>query len=351
MFDAEPNLNPITTAFSFHTLLYTVLFNTVIAVLLTLAGVEGSFWHTLLFSQCIGLSICACVATVWRVVKTRGAMISAVALLLALFTGAAAGTLIGSMIAGIPRQMYTLTNLLPIVGFSMLFGLMATYFFHSRHKIAESIQIIQHERLKRLSSEKQALEADLKRLQAQIEPHFLFNTLSNIVSLIDTDAPKARAMLIDLIQYLRITLSRTREKETTLGKEIELVRAYLEIFKIRMGDRLSFRIDICETLREIPLPPMLLQPVVENALLHGIDPKIEGGCITISARDDARRLKISISDTGVGMAAHQPTGLGLTNIKKRLAQIYGEEGRLIITENQPCGVTVIIEIPLILNGK
>jgi sensor histidine kinase YesM len=232
-----------------------------------------------------------------------------------------------------------------IMGYGILFGLIVTPFFFSRKRLADTMAMAQEERLKRLSSEKLAVEADLKRLQAQIEPHFLFNTLSNILSLMDTDLAKAKSMQLDLIRYLRTSLGRTRNQETTLQQEVELIQAYLDIFKIRMGERLEYEIDIPATLLDHPLPPMLLQPLVENAIIHGLEPKIDGGKITLSATMNKDILEIDIADTGNGLCPQHRPGVGLANVKKRLAQLYGEKGRLIIRKNQPRGVLVQITVP------
>lgn len=161
----------------------------------------------------------------------------------------------------------------------------------------------------------------------------------------DTDPVNAKTMQMDLIRYLRTALGRTRDQETTLGQELELIRAYLDIFKVRMGERLQYAIDVPEPLTGQPLAPVLLQPIVENALLHGLAPKIDGGHIHIIVVTDGRSLKIEISDNGIGMADHQQPGVGLSNVKARLAQLYGSQGRLVIKETQPCGVTVVVEVP------
>jgi len=204
---------------------------------------------------------------------------------------------------------------------------------------------IREERLKRVTTQKQAAETRLRLLQAQIEPHFLFNTLSNIVSLIETDVEKGKSMLIDLTQYLRAALSKTRSDRVTLGQELELIKAYMQIYKVRMGDRLKFTVAIPDTLEEIKFPPMLIQPLVENSIKHGLEPKIEGGEITISACRTNQSVQIRIADTGLGLANMSEKGMGLTNISQRLESIYGNRGLLILEENEPQGLTAIIEVP------
>jgi LytS/YehU family sensor histidine kinase len=182
-------------------------------------------------------------------------------------------------------------------------------------------------------------------LQAQIEPHFLFNTLSNILSLLDSDLEKGKSMLTDLIQYLRTTLSKTRNDTTTIDGEMEIIRAYLNIFKIRMGDRLQYHIDIPDNIKDIPFQPMLIQPLVENSIRHGLEPEIQGGEIWIRGTPDGDILRIEITDTGAGLYENSHPGMGIENIRERLKSLYGDKGRLILKENQPSGVKAILEVP------
>ena len=259
-------------------LLYTSVFNTVIAVLLTTVGFGGTFIQTLIFSQCIGLSICTAVMTTLRCLGPRTLTGRLALFLVATAAGSAVGAVIGSAAAGLSPAVFVrqYAFFLQVVGVSMIFGFAVSYFFYSREQLAVSAEKIRDERIKRLSLEKQALGAELKLLQAQIEPHFLFNTLSNILSLMDTDADKAKTMQMDLIKYLRRSLHRSRKERTELGDELDLIRAYLDIYKGRMGDRLRYAIDIPEPLKRLPFPPMLMQPLVENAVIHGLEPTVRG---------------------------------------------------------------------------
>ena len=331
-----------------RTLLYTTLFNTAIAVLLTVIGFGHSFGHTLLFSQCIGMTICLFVLAAWSAARTRGSGVRTALLGLALTLGALCGTALAAGLLGAPGDRAAINSRLmwQIVGISLFFGAIITHFFYTREQLAATAQLAQEERLMRLSSEKLALEASLQRLQAQVEPHFLFNTLSTIISLMEGDPARAKTMQLDLIRYLRTTLGRTQAAETTLGQEIALTRAYLDIFSVRMGERLQYAIEVPEALQALPLPPMLLQPIVENALLHGLEPKITGGRIRIRAARQQGQLVITVSDTGRGLDRQKGPGVGLTNVRERLARLYGNEGRLTITENETGGVTAVIEIPL-----
>ena len=226
-----------------------------------------------------------------------------------------------------------------------MFGSIITYFFSSREQIAESQAQIQEEKIKRLTSEKKAAEANLKLLQAQIEPHFLFNTLSNVLSLLDTNPNKGKSMLVDFIQYLRASLTKIREEKATLGQEMEMIRAYLSIFKVRMGHRLKYKIDLPEHLEAISFPPMLIQPLVENAIKHGLEPKVDGGEILIRGIEKDGILRLEIVDTGMGFKAERESGMGLSNIRERLFSLYGNKGRLILEENSPQGLKATIEVP------
>jgi len=152
-------------------------------------------------------------------------------------------------------------------------------------------------------------------------------------------------MLEDLIHYLRSSLSKTREKTSTIGHEVEIIRAYINIFKVRMGDRLRYNINVPESIKDFPFPPMLVQPLVENAIKHGLEPRIEGGEISFSAEEEGGILRFEISDTGLGFNENGEIGVGLSNVKERLQSLYGDKGRLILEENQPSGLKAIIEIP------
>jgi LytS/YehU family sensor histidine kinase len=184
-------------------------------------------------------------------------------------------------------------------------------------------------------------------MQAQVEPHFLFNTLASVDHLIETDPPTASKMQKNLIQYLRAALPQMREGSTTLGKEIQLCRAYLEILKFRMEDRLQYAVTVPQGLMSAQFPPMMLQSLIENSIKHGLEPKAEGGAITISADIVNGRLRVTVADTGLGFAAaSQPgTGVGLSNVRERLAALFGGRARLSIDANHPSGTIVTIDVP------
>ncbi|WP_269533940.1 sensor histidine kinase [Chitinimonas sp. BJYL2] len=219
-----------------------------------------------------------------------------------------------------------------------------------RAKQSAAEAALAQERQRTIDAERRALEAQLRMLQAQIEPHFLYNTLGNAVGLIDPAPDKARILLERLIDYLRSTLSASREDTAPLERELASVRAYLELMQVRMGDRLRFSLDYPEALTHACLPPMLLQPVVENAIQHGLEPKIDGGTIRIEATQQDAMLRIQITDTGIGFqpgARPRPGGgIGLANLRERLATLYGTDARLTITDHSPSGVCVTLHLPL-----
>ena len=189
-------------------------------------------------------------------------------------------------------------------------------------------------------------EARLRVLQAQIEPHFLFNTLANVRRLYQTAPPDAATMLENLMRYFAVALPQMRAADSTLGREAALTESYLEIQRIRMGRRLAFDIDIAEPLRDAPVPPMMLLTLVENAIKHGLAPLPEGGTVRVSAAVDGHELQVRVADTGRGFAQSSGGGTGLANIRARLAGMYGAAGRLTLALNKPRGVIATIAVPL-----
>jgi hypothetical protein len=200
-----------------------------------------------------------------------------------------------------------------------------------------------------LQAQRRATEAQLKLLQGQIEPHFLFNTLANVVGLMESDTPRAKAMLEAFVDYLRSSLGGLRQASHTLGDELDLVEAYLRIVAIRMEERLRYRIDVPPSLREAPLPPLTLQPLVENAIVHGLEPKLDGGVVTVAARLDDGRLVVTVDDDGLGLAGARPSrgcGTACINIRERLLQSHGPRAELHIESAAPRGVRARLVVPL-----
>ena len=223
-------------------------------------------------------------------------------------------------------------------------GILATIFFW-REREARAQARYEHERVRAERIEREAALANLRALQAQIEPHFLFNTLANATSLVDSDTPKAKRMLESFIRFLRASLAATRAENTTLGAEAELIAAYLDVLQVRMGARLRYRVEVAEELRGFTLAPMLLQPVVENAIRHGLEPKVEGGEIVVRARREGDAVVVEVRDTGAGFAATTRGGVGLANLRDRLSGLHGERAALAIGENPGGGTVVAVRFP------
>jgi hypothetical protein len=201
----------------------------------------------------------------------------------------------------------------------------------------------------RESMHRQLSEARMQMMQAQVEPHFLFNTLASVEHLIETNPPRASAMQRSLIQYLRAVLPQMRDTNlvTNLGREVDMVSAYLNLLKMRMEERLTVDMQIPEGLRSAAFPPMMLQSMVENAIKHGLECKPEGGSLRVVAEVAHSKLRVTVADDGVGFGVmpSNGTGLGLTNIRERLKLLHGDAGQLHISANVPSGVIATIEVP------
>jgi hypothetical protein len=231
-----------------------------------------------------------------------------------------------------------------LIAGSLLMGVVISMLFHLYFS-AKSRQI---------DAERRATESQLRLLQAQIEPHFLFNTLANVQSLMDHDLPKARQLLASFTDYLRASLGALRSDDSTVAHELALARSYLELLQIRMEDRLRFSINSDDDASAQPLPPLLLQPLVENAVVHGLEPSIEGGSVQLHARVHNGQLVLDVCDDGRGLdappragARHRTPGhgLALANIRQRLLTRYGSAATLEVLPGQP-GTLARITLPL-----
>jgi signal transduction histidine kinase len=196
------------------------------------------------------------------------------------------------------------------------------------------------------ATEKELAVAKLSLLHAQVEPHFLYNTLASAQLLTRSDPARADEMLGNLITYLRHSLPRTEDALSTVGEELERARAYLDILKIRMGARLQLQIDVPEPLRAVLLPAMMLQTLVENAIKHGLEPQPGGGTVWILARRQGSAVAVTVADDGRGFSAEGGgTGIGLRNVKERLRLAYGAGAGFSIVANFPSGVAATITVP------
>ena len=196
------------------------------------------------------------------------------------------------------------------------------------------------------ATEKELTVAKLSLLHAQVEPHFLYNTLASAQVLTRSDPAKADQMLGNLINYLRRSLPRAEDSLSTLGDELERATAYLEILKIRMGERLAVQIQVPESFKGVPMPPMMLQTLVENAIKHGLEPVVGGGNIWILAREIDGKVAVTVADDGRGLSdLGGGTGIGLRNVRERLRLAYGDSASFAIVANFPNGVAATITLP------
>lgn len=332
-----------TPAHLFKSILANLVINTVIAAVLWAIHFGRGFVPDLIFSQCIGFSIFFSSLAAAPLLKRSASSRTQVMLVITVVIfGALVGTLLGALGNGISLREFigeTSGFFIQIVLLALLFGAIVSYVFFSVARISE-------EKMRRLDMEKVSVETELKLLQSQMEPHFLFNTLSNVLSLMDSDRDKARSMLESFTAFLRASFLTARHRTVTLAQEMDVVKNYLDVFAVRMGARLAYSIDLPEGLRTVPIPPLLIQPLVENAVKHGLEPSVEGGEITLRAELIGDAVRIVIADTGKGISEHgMGNRIGLENVRKRLELMYGDRGRLFLEENKPRGVKVAIEIP------
>ena len=219
--------------------------------------------------------------------------------------------------------------------------------FAGRAAKGEQRAVIAESRERSESYARQLAEARLMVMRAQVEPHFLFNTLAHVQALQEIDPPQAGHMLERLISYLRAAMPTMRETTSTLGREVEVVTAYLDLLKIRMGDRLNYTISVPSELNGISLPPTMIATLVENAIKHGLEPKREGGTVAIQVRQVGEQIEVLVADNGLGLGGADTggTGVGLANTRERLKMLYGDTGELIVEPNAPTGVRALLRVP------
>ena len=200
--------------------------------------------------------------------------------------------------------------------------------------------------LERSELERQALDARLHLLQAQVAPHFLFNTLANVQALVDAGSPRASAVLRSLVAYLRAVVPLLDQPAATFGRELELVQAYLELMHMRIPDRLRYAIHVDDAARELRCPPTTLLTLVENAVRHGIDPSEEGGSIEIEVQQRDGRCLIRVADSGAGLGSRRDgLGTGLATLRERLQLMFGGDAQLRVTARHPRGTCAEVDIP------
>lgn len=203
----------------------------------------------------------------------------------------------------------------------------------------------------RLELERQAIESQLSILQSQIEPHFLFNTLATVRRLHQTDVASGRKALSGFIHYLRCALPDMRERTTSLGREVDLIGAYLDVLRTRMGDRLTVSMRVPQALRELAVPPLSLATLVENSIKHGLNPLPEGGDLSIQAWLNDGQLVVAVADTGVGLSGPGGGGTGLGNLRARLDALHGDTASILLSTNRPRGLVATLRVPAIRAPK
>ncbi len=336
--------------------LQVLAFCCVIAVFTTMIWPQPGYSHQLVYSLCIGTLTWAVIEfgrllvplrhcyrnpetgghgwpKGWRGVALTAAGIAA---------GFLGGTRLARLLLGAPVEQPRADLLLALL-VTVAAGTVASFYFHARGQQAAL-------RAGKAAAERDATEARLRLLQSQLEPHMLFNTLANLRALIGVDPPAAQRMLDRLDGYLRATLSASRATAHPLSLEFERLRDYLALMAIRMGPRLVASFDLPEPLRALPVPPLLLQPLVENTIRHGLEPQLGGGRIEVSAAREGDRLLLTVRDTGAGFdaAAAPPAGahFGLAQVRERVASAYGGRGTVELQSRPGQGTTVRITLPL-----
>lgn len=307
---------------------------------------QNTYWDLLLSALCMGFSIMLAITIAGNLRQTfmprEGAQLLAVVF----------GSFIGILVVGIVKgrdlaEMFTerLWGVTITTSLGIGFGCVITAAMILREQRSRMQSDLLRAEAEKHRLEKQVMEARLQVMQAQVEPHFLFNTLANVQHLVEADAKAAGKMLENLIRYLRIALPQMRESSSTLGREMDMAAAYLEIFKIRMGARLDYTMSLPGDLRDHEFPPMMLITLVENAIKHGLDPCCDAGTVTLSAQLKDGKLVVRVADTGEGFQPKKGGGVGLANIRERLSTLYGKSAKLTLEENQPRGVVSTIEVP------
>jgi len=324
-----------------------VVMNLAIAVTMITIGASGDFVDTYKTCNAIGFSTWGAFELLRFLLGQRVS-----AILLSTFA-VPAGFVVGAKVAGwlgatdlFSRVARDPSGSWRLLAGCLMIAMFATSFFVFYWRSEAVRADLQSERRRAAEALQSETSAKLALLQAQIEPHFLFNTLANAQSVIQSDPQTAKRILENLDQYLRVSLGRTRRASSTLADEINVVSAVLAISAMRLGNRLRYSISVPRALEAAQLPPLLLQPLVENALKHGIEPALNGGEIRIEASRDADSLCLRVTDTGVGLNASSPEGVGLGNVRGRLSSLYGDRGRLTLYKHEPGGVVAEITIPL-----
>ncbi len=342
-------MTQILAGITWRRVIITFLINTaVVAFAKLMWEIQNPFPDLLISGQVVGFSIMFGVSAAGNLHLRR--ISKPVAQLIAVVLASVVGTVFVVLVKG--RSLFdTFTEWEGISRFSttamlgVIFGGLITAFLIFRERDAEARAAVHKAEAEKNGIARRMAEARLALMQAQVEPHFLFNTLANVRYLVENEPANALRMLDHLIEYLKAALPQMRESASTLGKEIEFLRAYLNIQQIRMGDRLRFEFRIPDALLVRPFPPAMAITLVENAIRHGLEPSCDCSDVTVSAAVDGGQLRLTVADTGVGMKAETGSGIGLVNLRTRLGEMYGDAGKLLVENNTPSGVRATIEIP------
>lgn len=322
-------------------------------VLFFLAPGLETYPRLLVFHECVGLTMVACVLWLQRTRRfarfrpmTRWLLIG----LIAIPTGYFVGHQIAFVVLGEPERMvgHQQISLIPIL-FTVLVGGLGLHYYATREQLA-------NEAAARSEAQRLAVESQLRLLRAQLEPHMLFNTLANVRSLVREDVERAESMIDQLIVYLRSALAASQTESVPLSREFAQLRAYLDIMALRMGPRLAYHLELPTALERTEVPPMLLQPLVENAIKHGLEPKVGPGSIEVVARAMPTGIEIRVSDSGLGLPADEDeadapsarpanASYGLQHVRDRLQVLYGPAARLSLERRDPTGVCAVVFIP------
>ncbi|MFM9888781.1 MAG: sensor histidine kinase [Burkholderiales bacterium] len=313
-------------------------------------GLE-TYPRLLVFHECVGLTMMASVLVLLRTRRFdrfKPALRWLLIGLVAIPTGYFVGHQFAFIALGEPMRMvgHQQISLIPIL-FTVLVGGLGLHYYATREQLAK-------EAAARAEAQRLALESQLRLLRAQLEPHMLFNTLANLRSLLREDVERAESMIDQLIVYLRSALVASQTESVALAREFAQLRAYLDIMSLRMGPRLTYRLDLPASLEDTAVPPMLLQPLVENAIKHGLEPKVGAGSIEVVARATSSGIEIRVSDSGLGLPADDDAGpsarpansnYGLQHVRDRLRAVYGPAARLSLERRDPAGVCAVVLIP------
>lgn len=324
----------------------------VLGVLLHLFRPKLDWWILIAVANLIGWALAVSLIGIWfnyRQLAFRPLRFLSHAFFGVCF-GLLGGTVLGALLRGkdiwisivqdVPRVL-AVAGVLGLV-YACMVGIVAVW----RNKNYETLTAQLELEAEREKNARQNSESQLRILRAQIEPHFLFNTLGAVQQLAEQGAPKAAELTANLIVFLRASMSEMRSEQISLAEEFRLMQAYLEVMQARMGARLKFHLNLPHDLKAITLPSMILLTLVENAIKHGIEPSLRGGRIDIYAERSGSNLCVLVQDSGLGLSDTPNPGIGLQNVRDRLALQYGVQATLTVAEREQGGVIAQVCIPL-----